>query len=324
MEMTSHKNLIYLTRRGRLVLIFFVALSAFSVFYVSAGASAMDAKGEATAPATSSQVHRAVQAGASVTRVPRNLHPDLLHAAKDNEQIFNSDCALARQKDDATFGECVYGPAKAKGTFILLGDSHAGMWFDGLKKAAALGGWRMRIFYKTGCPAPSLTFYRNGAECNSWRARAIAAIRKLKPAIVVVTSATFEEPISKDSFASATEWEAGLEKTLTSLKQPGTRLVILGDIPILAQSAPECLAAHMSNVQECSTARTDAVKDVLTGAEAAAARATGAQRIDVTSWLCATICPPIVNNILVYRNQFHITHTYSIYLAGVLRTALHL
>ena len=61
---------------------------------------------------------------------------------------------------------------------------------------------------------------------------------------------------------------------------------------------------------------------MLGDAEIAAAKATGATRIDVTNWLCATICPPIVNNILVYRNQFHISRTYSVYLAGVLREAL--
>ena len=77
------------------------------------------------------------------------------------------------KEDDATFGECVYGAANAKKTFILFGDSHAAMWFDGLKEAAILGGWKMRIFTKSACPVVQLTFYapEAGAACNAFRRR---------------------------------------------------------------------------------------------------------------------------------------------------------
>ncbi len=275
-------------------------------------------------PATLSQVEKAVAKGASVTKVPSTLQPDLLHGANDIEHVYNQDCALGEKKDDATFGECVYGNPKAKRTFILFGDSHAGMWFDGLREAATLAGWSMRIFYKTGCPAPMITFYTDGAACNAFRASAIAAIRRLHPQMVIVTSASFEQAVSKSAVASSSQWLAGMTSTLRRLKSPQTKLVILGDIPLLSQSDPECLAAHESNVQACATPRDDALKGVYGDAEAAAAKATGAQRIDVTNWLCSSICPPIINNILVYRNQFHITRTYSLYLAGVLRAALHL
>jgi hypothetical protein len=169
-----------------------------------------------------------------------------------------------------------------------------------------------------------LTFYPPdaGAACNAFRAKAIAAIRKLKPTMIVVTSASLDQGVAKNTAATSAQWEAGMKATLTKLKAPHTKLVILGDIPVLKQSAPECLAAHESDVQACSTPRIDALQGVLDDAEIAAAKATGATRIDTTNWLCATICPPIVNHILVYRNQFHITRTYSVYLAGVLRAAL--
>jgi hypothetical protein len=276
------------------------------------------------APATVSAVSRAVAAGALISKVPSGLQPSLLNAANDAAQIFNQDCPLAEKKNDATFGECVYGNAKSTRSVILFGDSHAAMWFDSLKKAATLAGWKMRIFYLSGCPAPMITFYEGGSSCNTFREHAIAAIRTLKPTMIVVTSASFEQRVAQNTYATATQWQTGLEATLNRLKSPHSALVVLGDIPVLAQSAPDCLAAHESNVQACSTSRTNALTGVYDAAEETAAQATGARRIDVTSWLCATICPPIVNNTLVYRNQFHITRTYSVYLAGVLGSALHL
>ena len=280
--------------------------------------------GAAAGPATQSAVFRVVAAGALISKVPSNLQPSLLNAANDAAQIFNQDCPLAKLKNDATFGECVYGNAKSRRSVVLFGDSHAAMWFDALKKAATLDGWKMRIFYQSGCPAPMITFYEGGSSCNTFREHAIASIRALKPTMIVVTSASFEQRVAQNTYASASQWQTGLETTLNRLKSPHSALVVLGDIPVLAQSAPDCLAAHESNVQACSTPRANALTGVYDGAEEAAAQATGARRIDVTSWLCGTICPPIVNNILVYRNQFHITRTYSVYLAQVLGSALHL
>jgi len=256
--------------------------------------------------------------------VPSNLEPTLLNAANDAAQIFDQDCPLAMKKGDATTGECVYGNAKGKHSVILFGDSHAAMWFDPLKEVASRAGWQMRIFYMSGCPAPTLTFYQAGSACDAWRASAIAAIRKLNPTMVVVTSASFEQQVSQNVFATAAQWQSGLETTLKRLKGPRTELVVIGDIPVLAQSAPDCLAAHESDVQACATTRSSATSGVLTSAEVAAAKAVGARRIDVTSWLCAAICPPIVNNMLVYRNQFHLSRTYAVYLAGVLGAALRL
>ncbi len=275
-------------------------------------------------PASAAAVRQAVAAGASITKVPANVEPTLENAAKDDGHFYSQDCAEATKVGDATFGECVYGAPTAKKTFVLLGDSHAAMWFDGLKEAATLGGWKMRIFTMSGCPAVQLTFYgpEGGSACNAWRAKAIAAIRKLKPNMVVVTSASFQQGVAKNTFASAAQWQAGMTATLNKLKAPNTKLVILGDIPVLQQSAPDCLAAHESAVQSCATPRAQALNGVLHGAEIAAAKATGARRIDVTNWLCAATCPPIINNILVYRNQFHISRTYSLYLAGVLRAAV--
>jgi len=51
--------------------------------------------------------------------------------------------------------------------------------------------------------------------------------------------------------------------------------------------------------------------------EQQAAVAGGGEYFDVTSWLCtATTCPPIVGNLLVYRDDNHITTKYSLWLAA--------
>lgn len=39
-------------------------------------------------------------------------------------------------------------------------------------------------------------------------------------------------------------------------------------------------------------------------------------------WLCSAVCTPVIGNVTVYRNRFHLTATYARLLRGVLEKAL--
>lgn len=189
-----------------------------------------------------------------------------------------------------------------------------------------MGGEKLRIFYRSACPAPSLTFWSwthrsFDKDCNKWRKKAVNAIRGLHPAIVIVTSETYQQ-VDSTHFANYGQWVSGLETTLRELARPGRRLVVLGDIPIPSKPPVECIAAHMKSLQQCATRRKDALIHVLGAAERTAAQAVHAEYVDVVPWLCAAVCPPIIHRIIVYRDQFHISATYSLYLRGALRKAI--
>jgi hypothetical protein len=142
--------------------------------------------------------------------------------------------------------------------------------------------------------------------------------------MVVVTSASFSQQVSKGVIATSAQWETGLSKTLSMLKMPGTQLVVMGDIPILTQDDPTCLAAHETDVHACTTPVATAETGVYTSAEAQAATANGADYIPTEQWICAQLCVPIVGHIRVYNDQYHISGTYAKYLSGAVQTALHL
>jgi hypothetical protein len=43
----------------------------------------------------------------------------------------------------------------------------------------------------------------------------------------------------------------------------------------------------------------------------------------MTAFVCAkTICPPVVNKLIVYSDWSHITATYAYYLSGVVKSAI--
>jgi hypothetical protein len=105
---------------------------------------------------------------------------------------------------------------------------------------------------------------------------------------------------------------------------PGTRVYFVNDTPWQAGNVPDCLSAHLDDPQACTRSRAQAVQ--LTDRRrlvARTARAAGATVIDPLPWFCtATTCPVIVGNVLVYKDQHHITTAYSRLLAPLFAARL--
>lgn len=281
--------------------------------------------------ASNAQVLASVKAAQSIAKVPSDLIPVLTNE-NDIEVLNNGDCPAHYSApkvgiDLLHFGQCTYGDPTGKRLLVIFGDSHAGMWLTAIRSAAARAGWRVRIFYFPGCPAPDLTFYSQTANapnlgCNQFRTDAVEAMRKLHPSMLVVTSASLSQQVSKGVIATSAQWETGLSKTLSMLKMPGTKLAVIGDIPVLAEDDATCLAAHESNVKACMTPNAQAETGVYTSAEVQAAAANGAKYIPTAQWMCAQLCVPIVGHMRVYNDQFHISAMYAEYLSGAVQTAL--
>ena len=273
----------------------------------------------------------------TITKLPAGLHPSLTNTT-DTEMLQSGDqCVyggvLAVPKpvpppgsDTWHFGACVYGDVHAQRLLVIFGDSHAGMYLNGLQAAGLQNGWRVEAFFDPACPAPSLTFYNQQTKspdrgCNGFRAAAIREIRQLHPTLVVVTSGSLQL-LSASHEATAADWQTGYTTTLKRLGEPGTGLAVLGDLPVLAQESAACMAAHESNIQTCATPISQATQGILNGAEQVAAAAAGATYVSPDPWICAAKCVPVVDNIRVFIDQYHLSGTYSTYLSGTLAQSL--
>jgi hypothetical protein len=320
MRLLSHKKIS--------VFVATLATALASSTFATAGASSSDSG----SVASNAQVLAAVKAAQSITQVPSNLTPVLTNE-NDIEVLKNGECPAHYTQPDVGlddglhFGMCTYGDPTGKRLLVIFGNSYAGMWLTSIRYAAARAGWRVRIYYDPGCPAPDLTFYASGVPdygCNKFRTAAIKAIRTLHPAMVVVASPSLSQLVGKDAIATSAQWETGYSETLSLLKMTGTQLVLMGDIPILAEDDATCLAAHESNVKGCMTPIAQAETGVYLSAEEQAAAANGALYVPTTQWMCAQLCVPIVGHIRVYNDRYHMSATYAKYLSGVVQTALNL
>nr|WP_296067910.1 SGNH hydrolase domain-containing protein [uncultured Actinoplanes sp.] len=235
---------------------------------------------------TLAQVLAAVRQAPAIRTLPPDLTPSLSTAARDVG--FDSDRCEAGPDAD-TIDPCVFGDRAGATDVILWGDSRAGTWLPAMREIALRRHWRLQFFGKPGCPA---AHPRPAAgPCDRFRAYVIERIRAVRPELLVMSNV----PDARLSWG------------------PAQRQVVLGDIPVLAESGPSCLVRHARNVPACFTTRRAA-----TGGHRAG------NSIPVSPWLCSAVCTPVIGNVLVYRNRFQLTATYARMLSGVLSDALDL
>ena len=311
---------------GRSVRRIAVALAA------TAAAGALPLVGSSTVSAgpvaTTAQVLKAVAAAPAITKVPPDVTPALQDATGDSTEALLAAQGCQSPPEKVEMPACLYGDPKGKRTLVLFGDSHAAMWISAFDAIGKRAHWKVVLLAKSGCGTPFITFwdpFRRVSpfkECDQWHTYAIARINRTRPDVVALTSEYLTPDNDHPVWPSTTAWTAGLVKTLRLITPPRTRKVILGDIPYLGQSAPECLAAHMSDVPSCSTPASAAVKADRIRAEQVAAARTRTPYIKVAPWFCSTTCTPIVGNKIVYVDAYHASSTYAVYVSGALQAAL--
>jgi hypothetical protein len=222
---------------------------------------------------------------------------------------------------------CVFGDTTSATTVVLFGDSHAAQWFPAMRLLATRRHWKLVEMSKSSCSAADLpiwhdTLKRTYTECEAFHRSAVARIRSLHPSLVVIGSSFNYRPAQPQADVRA-QWGAAWDRTFAELGGGGTRVVAIADTPYMGGSVPECLGkpANQKHIDRCTRTRHASLR----GPEQRAlflAYAGPVKIIDPVDWFCTDACPPVVGNVLVYRDSNHMTTTYSTTLAPLLGAAI--
>ena len=92
---------------------------------------------------------------------------------------------------------CSYGPAKSETTVVLMGDSHAMVLTDPIRRVAASDRFRLVTYLKGGC-IPVLGTMNigqvrrdGGRSCRTWRLNAIKSINANPPDLLIINRCSF-------------------------------------------------------------------------------------------------------------------------------------
>jgi peptidoglycan/LPS O-acetylase OafA/YrhL len=222
---------------------------------------------------------------------------------------------------------CVFGDATGRRTVVLLGDSHAAQWFPALSTLAVRERFRLVAWTKSGCPfAPAVNLFlpaigRGYTECLAWQASVVRQLRALpRPALVILGRIstylpqvrTADGDVPADGQAPLI-WGAGMAAAVRTLEPLASRVVVLRDTPHAPSDVPACLSWDPSNPATCSFPRPadGHFDDAEVAAELDAGVPRGVYADPVPAVCPAAVCPAVVGDIVVYRDDNHLTAAFA-------------
>ncbi|MGA3218747.1 MAG: acyltransferase family protein [Acidimicrobiales bacterium] len=281
------------------------------------------------------QVVAALERSARMMGVPSNLDPSLADASASEAPPFFDGCLLSFT--EVQVAPCVFGDLGSATTVVLFGDSHAAMWFPAVDAMANARHWRLVVWTKATCPPVDVTIVspdlgRTYSECDEWRAEATSLILAMHPLLVILGMSPNYDPLY-DITEDGSQWLAGLSRSVTALRSSGARVLVLGPVESPDWVVPDCLSAHLDDVRACNVAPTEGHAGPgligydnadITAEQTAVVRA-GGTFVNVKPWFCAAAtCPVVVDNLLVFRDNSHITVPYAAYLAPLINDEVNL
>ncbi|MFJ5927191.1 acyltransferase family protein [Kitasatospora sp. NPDC092948] len=231
-------------------------------------------------------------------------------------QDFPPDGMCEVNPTDTVSPPCRFGTGDDR--IVLLGDSHAGQWFSAMLGIAAQHRLAVEELVKQGCPLPELTVNnpqlgRTYHECDTWRSYALSRLKQgPKPKLIVISTLN---RYTADRAALLHGWE----QTLAPLRELGVPIVYLQDTPIPGRDIPACVSGHSDTTSACDFPRSDSLWADPLAEEIAAGRVPGVRTIGVNSVLCpgeGKTCPSVLEHVLLYRDDSHLTNAASVVLTS--------
>lgn len=197
---------------------------------------------------------------------------------------------------DITSPECLFGEGPDR--VVLFGDSHAAQWFPAAQRIAAARGWAVEVLTKSGCPVPMLRVTnpqlgREYRECDEWREYALNRVAAAKPKLILVSS------LNRYTSDATQAWQEPLRR----LAETGAPVVYLRDTPNPGRDVPTCVSGDL----DCDFPREHALW----------ADPGKAVTVGVNDVLCpGEVCPAVLDGVLLYRDDSHLTNTAAALLAA--------
>lgn len=253
----------------------------------------------------------AVIEGLSISVAPDNLDPPTNKAETNTNLTYDNDCHQFFK--ETIKKDCIFGDPTGEVTIALFGDSHAAQWFSPLNEIALANKWRLIALTQGGCTPIELSIFNvqnNGVyrHCTPWRENAVQYMKDEGVDFVVTGQYVRYRDADTGGIVSSRQWRLGYTELIQTLRASSMEPILFGDTPDIPGVPPECIASNRRNVSQCvATLNRSTLMDVM-DALRKVARDEKVSMIDPQRWLCHNnLCPVIVGNISVYRDDNHIS-----------------
>jgi hypothetical protein len=262
--------------------------------------------------------------------IPAGLRPSLTAAPED---IWARHPACGAHWGVTKPTRCWFGDPDRPVTVAVVGDSKATMYMPAFIQAADRLGWRLVSLLKGACSPVLGTLngqqwsYDRGRSCDAWRRNVIDWLARQRPDLIVYAHSDDYGLVDGDGDVLTGDrklaaWRRGARATVEALPS-GSRVLWLGDAPNNDGNPVRCLREHRGNIAACVTRREPlskrAVERALREGVAAGEGEFGTLHDQVCSY---DPCPLVQGHVLVFRDEGHLTVTFTKRMTPSLETLL--
>jgi hypothetical protein len=239
--------------------------------------------------------------GGELPDVP--YRPTAWVASGDHPETYFNGCHVRHSPEVRV---CPYGPEDGAHTIAIVGDSHSAQWLPAFQAIAEDFDFRVLSVTHSACRfdawLPSDTTDR--AQCAQWNRDVIPRLRDLKPDVVFT--------LGSYGWGGRDRLNAGQIEQWRRLDGIGIPVIAVRDNPWYRFELPPCVVAYGSQARRCGGDRAQLGLTQPVPIPAGYTVPRNVHPLDLTDLYCeATFCPPVIGNIMVYRDEHHITATYA-------------
>jgi peptidoglycan/LPS O-acetylase OafA/YrhL len=210
---------------------------------------------------------------------------------------------------------CNNGKENATKTVLIIGNSHAHVWATPILTMAEKYGWRVEAITKGYCPVTDHQSAGLSEGCLDFNKDTIKKVLEMKPDVVVTTSTRTDPDPSNTEFM-----DPGWVSPIKSINDAGIPVVALRDTPRLHEAVPACLESNPDNYAACGTTTAENYQAASPTA-AVAGQLPATKFLDFSRFFCPdNLCPAVIGNVMVYKDDNHVTRTYMESLAPYFET----
>ncbi|QWF84447.1 acyltransferase family protein [Amycolatopsis sp. CA-230715] len=211
--------------------------------------------------------------------------------------------ASQEELDDCTTTAPGEAPARR---VVLVGDSHARQYTAALLPIAERRNWQVTVMFRSACPFSTDSDIDPDDEgCREWNTTAAELISSMKPDAVLTMA-------SRDVRAGPTEQTpSGFAAQWRRLAGEGIPVLAIRDNPRFDVSPAACAEQRGPDDPSCATPR-----DLLLPPRGPYADIPdlppSVSFLDFSDYVCEPdTCPPVIGNVLVYRDENHLSAAYT-------------
>ena len=228
---------------------------------------------------------------------------------------------------------CGFGvdPARASTTVALIGDSHAAHWRAAIDRVARERGWAGVSISHTGCPLSKATKnlpQPRRSQCVEWNRQVLHWLARHREVTTVflgqISGGAGVIAPGRDQLAAQRD---GYVRAWRALPASVTRTIVLRDTPKMRGDTDTCVQRELDRRRradlQCRVPRRSALSEDSAAVAAKRLRSPRVSVVDLTRFFCdRSSCPPVIGGALVYKDQNHMTETWTRSLAPYVSRAI--